>query len=72
LRAEYPTLVPAEPNNAYLVSIALYTQLVPQFEALLGACGGDLKMFYERAEALAARPREARTALTSAECRQSS
>jgi predicted aminopeptidase len=64
--------VPAEPNNAYLVSIALYTQLVPQFEALLGACGGDLKAFYESAEAIAARPREARSTLTSAECRQSS
>ena len=53
LRAEYPAIVPAEPNNAFLVSIALYTDLVPQFEALLAASGGDLPAFYEKAKALA-------------------
>jgi predicted aminopeptidase len=53
LRAEYPTIVPAEPNNAFLVSVALYTELVPQFDALLAESGGDLPVFYEKAKALA-------------------
>ena len=67
LRRDYPNAVPAEPNNAYLVSIALYTQLVPEFERLLAGCGGDLKEFYSRVEALAARS-GARSALTKAGC----
>jgi predicted aminopeptidase len=53
LRAEYPTIVPAEANNAFLVSVALYTELVPQFDALLAESGGDLPVFYEKAKALA-------------------
>jgi predicted aminopeptidase len=72
LRRDYPNVVPPEPNNAYLVSIALYTQLVPQFERLLAGCAGDLGQFYERVEALAAGRQSARTALTSAGCRRSS
>lgn len=72
LRADYPSIVPAEPNNAYLVSIALYTQLVPQFERLLAGCGGELAEFYDRVEALAVARHEARAALTSAECRRTS
>jgi predicted aminopeptidase len=71
LRRDYPNAVPAEPNNAYLVSIALYTQLVPDFERLLAGCGGDLKEFYSRVESLTARS-GARAALTSAGCRQTS
>src|SRR5205814_983008 len=35
LRAAFPGVVPAEPNNAFLVSVALYTDLVPAFERLL-------------------------------------
>jgi predicted aminopeptidase len=54
LRAAYPGVVPEEANNAYLGSIALYTELVPQFEKLLAAEGGDLPAFYRRVEALAA------------------
>jgi len=72
LRRDYPSIVPAEPNNAYLVSIALYTQLVPEFERLLAGCGGNLAQFYDRVEALAANRGEARVALTSAGCRQTS
>ena len=68
LRRDYPTIVPAEPNNAYLVSIALYTELVPEFERLLAGCDGDLAKFYGRVDALATSRREARAALTSAEC----
>jgi predicted aminopeptidase len=72
LRVDYPNIVPAEPNNAYLVSIALYTQLVPQFESLLAACGGDLREFYGRVEAIAGSRKQARAGLTSAECRRAS
>src|SRR5882672_12484137 len=41
LRAAFPNVVPAEPNNAFLVSVALYTELVPPFERLLAASGGN-------------------------------
>ena len=44
--------MPAEPNNAFLVSIALYNELVPAFERLL-AQAGSLDAFYERTRALA-------------------
>jgi predicted aminopeptidase len=71
LRAAYPS-IPAEANNAYLASIAVYTELVPQFQALLGNCGGDLKEFYERVAALADSKRDVRAALTSAGCRRTS
>jgi predicted aminopeptidase len=54
LRAAYPSVVPEEANNAYLGSIALYTELVPQFERLLAAEGGDLPAFYRSVQALAA------------------
>ena len=54
LRAAYPAIVPEEANNAYLGSVALYTELVPQFEQLLAAEGGDLPAFYRKVEELAA------------------
>jgi predicted aminopeptidase len=53
LRSRYPTIVPAQPNNAFLASIALYNELVPEFEALLRASGGDLPAFYDRVRELA-------------------
>ena len=56
LRLSYPG-IPAEPNNAFLASIAAYTELVPAFESLL-AESGDLKSFYRRVQALAAKPAE--------------
>jgi predicted aminopeptidase len=46
LRALYPA-IPAEPNNGFLVSVALYTELVPQFEAMLRQAG-SLPAFYAR------------------------
>jgi predicted aminopeptidase len=36
LRAEFGNFVPAEPTNAFLVSIAVYTELVPAFRAAAG------------------------------------
>lgn len=53
LRATFPQFVPAEPNNAFLVSIALYNELVPALERVLAA-SGSLDGFYAKARALAA------------------
>ena len=60
LRADYPGIVPAEPNNAFLVSIALYTEMVPAFERLLAACNGDLAEFYRRAARISTMPKDER------------
>ena len=57
LRADFPGIVPAEPNNAFLVSIALYTEMVPAFERLLAACNGDLGEFYRRAADIGSLPK---------------
>jgi predicted aminopeptidase len=60
LRAEFPGAVPAAPNNAFLASIALYTEMVPGFERLLAESHGDLKQFYGRARQLASSDRTVR------------
>lgn len=59
LRADYGAIIPPEPSNAFLVSIALYTELVPAFERLL-AESGSLEKFYERVRKLAASGRSSR------------
>lgn len=51
-----------QPNNAQVASVAIYTRLVPAFQALLREQGGDLPAFYRAVGALAALPREERTA----------
>jgi predicted aminopeptidase len=51
-----------EPNNAFLVSIALYNELVPAFERLLAA-SGSLDSFYVRARELAREGRAERDAV---------
>lgn len=43
-------------GNAHLASVAIYTQRVPAFEALLRQQGGDLPRFYTAARELAALP----------------
>ena len=60
LRAEFGNVVPAEPTNAFLVSIAVYTELVPAFERLLAETGGDLPAFYKRVKELAAMEKKSR------------
>ena len=60
LRADYGAIVPAEPNNAFLVSIALYTELVPAFERLLAASHGDMPKFYQAVKELAKSPQDER------------
>jgi predicted aminopeptidase len=52
LRKEYPNIVPPEPNNAFLVSVALYTELVPEFQQLLRD-SGSLEAFYAEVRELA-------------------
>ena len=47
-------------NNAKLVSLSLYSELVPAFEALLEEESHDLPRFYQRVVALAALGKEAR------------
>jgi predicted aminopeptidase len=50
------------PNNAQLASVAIYSQMVPAFQALLRQEGGDLPRFYRAARELATLPREDRDA----------
>ncbi|OGA25793.1 MAG: hypothetical protein A3I02_04895 [Betaproteobacteria bacterium RIFCSPLOWO2_02_FULL_67_26] len=50
------------PNNAHLASVALYTQMVPAFQALLAREGGDLPRFYKAVRELARLPRAERVA----------
>jgi predicted aminopeptidase len=63
LRASYPAL-PAEPNNAFLASIAVYTELVPAFERLLEE-SGNYEAFYRRVKQLAATEPKKRSTLLS-------
>jgi len=48
------------PNNASLIAVGLYTDKVPQFQALLAAEDGDLPRFYLRVKQLAAMPKAER------------
>jgi len=63
LRSAYGAIMPQQPNNAFLVSIALYTEMVPAFERLLAQENGDLARFYEKVRALAATERSSRDPL---------
>lgn len=49
-------------NNARLTSVATYQDLVPAFQGLLAATGGDLPAFYARAKALGDLPSHERLA----------
>jgi len=49
-------------GNAHLVSVALYTDLVPAFLSLAAAHGDSLAAFYREVEALAAQPEPQRSA----------
>lgn len=63
LRGQFGPIVPVEPNNAFLVSISVYTQLVPGFERLLAEAGGKLPAFYAKVQELAATERSSRDLL---------
>ena len=58
--AGYDRWFAQSPNNAQLASVAIYTQRVPAFEALLQREGGDLPRFYAAVKELAALPKEER------------
>jgi len=64
--AGYDRWFAGKPNNATLASVALYTELVPAFQALLRRVGGDLPRFYAAAKGLAKLPKEERDARLSA------
>ena len=70
LRSAYPAL-PIEPNNAFLASVAVYTELVPAFERLL-AESGSLEAFYRRVKDLARDPSAREAYFTTAGYRRSS
>jgi predicted aminopeptidase len=64
--AGYDRWFAGKPNNATLASVALYTELVPAFRALLEREGSDLPRFYAAAKDLAKLPKEERDARLSA------
>lgn len=53
----------AGPNNASIASVALYTDQVPAFRALLAEGGGDLPRFYARVKEVGALPKAERDAV---------
>lgn len=55
LRADYPRLSAGQLNNAFLASVALYNELVPELERLL-AESGSLEEFYRRAASAPSSP----------------
>lgn len=58
--AGYDKFFSEDLNNAKLASLALYSELVPAFEALLEEENHDLPRFYQRVVALAALGKESR------------
>ncbi len=58
----YDYWFPPEANNAYLASIAAYTQLVPAFQALLAKNDDDLARFYQAVKEIAGLPKSERDA----------
>jgi len=61
--AGYDRWFAQQPNNALLASVAIYTQRVPAFEAMLREQGGDLPKFFDVVKALARQDRAARDAV---------
>ena len=60
--AGYDRWFAGKPNNATLASVALYTELVPAFRALLAREGGNLPRFYAAVKDLAKLPKDERDA----------
>lgn len=56
----YDPFFGADLNNAKLVSLSLYSELVPAFEALLDQHSHDLPQFYRHVDAVAGLSKEAR------------
>ncbi|MEJ2177326.1 MAG: aminopeptidase, partial [Gammaproteobacteria bacterium] len=47
-------------NNASLLTVSTYFQLVPAFSSIIAEHDGDLQAFFEFSRALAKQPKEAR------------
>jgi predicted aminopeptidase len=60
--AGYDRWFAGKPNNATLASVALYTELVPAFRALLQREGGELPRFYAAVKELTKLPKDERDA----------
>lgn len=60
--AGYDRWFAQKPTNALLASVAIYTQNVPAFEALLAREGGDMNRFYAAVRGLAKLRKAERTA----------
>ena len=60
--AGYDRFFTQNPNNAHLASVAVYSELVPGFQALLQGQGGDLPKFYKVVRDLAGLPKTERDA----------
>ena len=60
--AGYDRFFTQNPNNAHLASVAVYSELVPGFQALLQGQGGDLPNFYKAVRDLAGLPKTERDA----------
>lgn len=60
--AGYDRWFAQNPNNALLASVAIYTQRVPAFEAMLREQGSDMPKFFEAVKALAKLDKAAREA----------
>jgi len=60
--AGYDRIFAGEINNALIASVAIYTQRVPAFQALLAREGGDLPRFYAAVKTLAKLPKAERDA----------
>ena len=60
--AGYDRFFTQNPNNAQLASVAVYSELVPGFQALLQGQGGDLPNFYKAVRDLAGLPKTERDA----------
>jgi predicted aminopeptidase len=60
--AGYDRQFAGKANNALLASVALYTELVPAFRAMLAREGGDLPRFYTAVKELAKLSKEERDA----------
>jgi len=58
----YDQWLGANANNASLASVAVYTRLVPAFQAMLESSHGDLAKFYAEVRRVADLPREDREA----------
>jgi len=49
-------------NNAKLISVSTYHDLVPEFLELLKTCNNDLKVFYKKCQDLSKKSKEERLA----------